>query len=143
MMDWKFELDKLTIRKDTNKKQEAKRDNAGKTPYAFLPMDLLDGAARVMAFGATKYGLNNFRKGYSDLKSPLNSLLRHAVAVQTAVLEGDGNIATTIHAMADQESGESHIDHIITSALLLKQALRVKQKEAVEPCLWEQSHDQS
>jgi Domain of unknown function (DUF5664) len=108
---------------------QAKRDNAGKTPYAYLPLDLLDGASRVMAFGASKYGLNNFRKGYEDLKSPLNSILRHAVAVQHAILVTDEKPDELELFMRDAESGESHIDHLITSCLLLKQAIKVKQEK--------------
>ena len=40
----------------------ALRNNVGKVPYGYLPLDLLDGAAQVMAFGAIKYSAENYRK---------------------------------------------------------------------------------
>ena len=104
------------------KPKGAVRHDEGKVPYAYLPMDLLAGAARVMEFGAkTKYTLNNYRKGYESLIKPISSLMRHATAVQVALLEyeGDGRIEGLTETLLDKESGMTHLDHTITSALLL------------------------
>lgn len=103
------------------KPKGAVRHDEGKVPYAYLPMDLLAGAARVMEFGAQKYTLNNYRKGYESFINPLSSLMRHATAVQTALLEyeGDGRIEGLTETLLDNESGLTHLDHAITSALLL------------------------
>lgn len=102
---------------------EALRFNENKTPYGNLPLDLLDGAARVMHKGEAKYGRANYRKGYSDLMSPLHSLLRHVAAVQTAIETDD---LATEGGLYDSETTECHVHHVITSAILLVQALRIK-----------------
>ena len=102
---------------------EALRFNQGKTPYGNLPLDLLDGAARVMGKGEVKYGRANYRKGYEDLLSPYHSLLRHVAALQPAL---EQNLLDQGGPLYDEESGEAHIHHVITSALILIQALRKK-----------------
>jgi len=105
--------------------KEALRFNDGKTPYAYVPMDLLDGAAKVMEYGAKKYkDSENFRKGYSDLRSPLSSVMRHLVEVQRAVHTNDVDNARG--HLLDKESGEAHIHHLITSVLLLIHSMRLK-----------------
>jgi hypothetical protein len=105
-------------------KPEALRFNKGKTPYGNLPLDLLDGAARVMAYGANKYGdSENFRKGYSDLLSPLDSLIRHTVALQRAIQTDD--YENDLGFLLDNESKEAHIHHVITSTLMLIHSMRL------------------
>lgn len=108
-------------------KKEALRFNEGKTPYVYLPLDLLDGAARVMEYGEIKYsagGPENFRKGYSDLKNPLSSLIRHVEQLQRAVMKEDAD-GSAGHLL-DKESGHAHIHHVITSAMLLIHSMRLK-----------------
>jgi hypothetical protein len=107
------------------KEYEALRFNEGKTPYAFLPMDLLDGTAKVMEYGANKYGdSENFRKGYSDLKSPLSSIIRHLVELQRAVhtMDKDGSKGYLL----DSESGQAHVHHVITSTVMLIHSMRLQ-----------------
>jgi hypothetical protein len=94
---------------------EALRFNQGKTPYGNLPLDLLDGAARVMAYGEKRYGRANYRKGYTDLMSPYHSLLRHALALQPVIEQEQFQEGGPLY----DESGEAHVHHIITSALIL------------------------
>lgn len=104
---------------------EALRFNQGKTPYGNLPLDLLDGAARVMAYGAKKYGdSENFRKGYSDLLSPLHSLIRHTAELQRAIQTNDKDGSGGY--LLDKESGEGHAHHIVTSALILIHSMRLQ-----------------
>ena len=105
--------------------KEALRFNEGKTPYAYVPMDLLDGAAKVMAYGAKKYkDSENFRKGYSDLLSPLSSVIRHLVEVQRSIHTND--LDNTKGHLLDKESGEAHIHHLLTSVMLLIHSMRLK-----------------
>ena len=105
--------------------KEALRFNEGKTPYAYVPMDLLDGAAKVMAYGAKKYNdSENFRKGYSDLLSPLSSVIRHLVEVQRSIHTND--LDNTKGHLLDKESGEAHIHHLLTSVMLLIHSMRLK-----------------
>lgn len=103
---------------------EAKRYNEGKPAMGYLPLDLLDGAARVMEYGAKKYEPENYRKGYSDLYSPLSSLVRHVAELQRAVATED--LDGEKGHLLDRESGQSHIHHVITSALLLVHSMRLK-----------------
>ena len=104
-------------------KEEALRFNETKPNYAQLPLDLLDGAARVMDYGAKKYTPGNYRKGYTDLDSPLASLIRHVVSLQQSIHQEDLNGSKG--ALLD-ESGFAHIHHVITSALLLVHSMRLK-----------------
>jgi hypothetical protein len=103
----------------------ALRFNEGKTPMAYVPLDLLDGAARVMEKGAVKYkDPENYRKGYPELRSPLSSLMRHLTELQRAIAEED--LDGRGGHLLDKESGEGHIHHLITSALLLLHSMRLK-----------------
>lgn len=101
--------------------QLALRFNSGKPAYSALPLDLLEGPARVMAKGRKKYAKGNYRKGYSTVEEPLDSLMRHQAGFQKAVEADD--IQGALGYLFD-ESGELHIDHIITSALLVKQTMQ-------------------
>jgi hypothetical protein len=104
--------------------KDADRFNEGKAPYGYLPLDLLDGAARVMEYGAQKYEPENYRKGYSDLRSPLSSLIRHVAQLERAIATEDVDGAKG--HLLDVESGQGHIHHVLTSALLLLHSLRLK-----------------
>lgn len=101
----------------------AKRNSNGKTPYSYLPLDLLDGAAKVMEKGATVYGLNNFRAGFEPIDA-LNSLLRHVASLQSAIVfeDKDGSQGHLI----DSDSTQAHIHHVLTSALILVDSMRKK-----------------
>lgn len=109
----------------------AKRNTVGKTPYGYVPLDLLDGAARVMEHGHRKYGRlepshplgpdENFRAGFPPQDS-LHNLLRHLTAVQRAVQTEDR--AGAKGHLRDADSGQGHIHHVITCALLLLQSMR-------------------
>jgi hypothetical protein len=125
--DWRHDLgvDPQYCRVAEDELTKALRFNEGKTPYGNLPLDLLDGAARVMAYGAKKYGdSENFRKGYDDLVSPLHSLIRHTVELQRAIQTQDKD-GTGGHLL-DKESGEGHLHHILTSAIILLHSMRLK-----------------
>jgi hypothetical protein len=111
--------------KEMEAKGTALRFNEGKVPMAYVPLDLLDGAARVMEKGAVKYGdPENYRKGYPELRSPLSSLMRHLTELQRAIAEED--LDGSGGHLLDKESGEGHIHHLITSALLLLHSMRLK-----------------
>jgi len=69
----------------------------GKPPLANLPSALLYGVADVIAYGAQKYDMDNWRKGMSWMKL-LNSTLRHV----WAFIRGED---------LDPESGKPHLAH--------------------------------
>jgi hypothetical protein len=85
------------------------RENKGKPRFSLVPMWLLDGAANVFEYGATKYETWNWTKGDNILKL-LDSAYRHIIAFQS----GDDN---------DEETGESHIDHAIANLLFIKHTM--------------------
>lgn len=101
----------------------AKRNSNGKTPYAYLPLDLLDGAAWVMQKGAIKYGNGNYRLGFEPLDA-LNSLIRHVTSLQQAITTEDKE--NHVGHLLDTDSGLSHLHHVITSALILVDSMRQK-----------------
>ncbi len=92
----------------------AKRFDKDKAPLDLLPTEPLLGVAMVLAFGATKYGRNNWLGGMVWSRV-LGSLLRHIFKF----MAGED---------LDSESGLPHVDHIATNALFLSQYFRSHKK---------------
>lgn len=99
----------------------AKRNSVGKAPLGYFPLDLAEGAAAVMAYGAGKYSPGNYRKGFPPAEA-LHSLMRHVAAVQAAVEADDKDGSAGL--LLDAESGQAHIHHVVTSALILVQSMK-------------------
>lgn len=74
-----------------------RKDDFGKSRYDLLPPELLDGVARVLTFGAGKYGERNWEKGMGWGR-PFAALMRH----MWAWWRGEA---------ADPETGMSHLWH--------------------------------
>lgn len=83
----------------------AKHFNSNKTRYELLPVEALAEVAKVMQFGAEKYGRDNWRKGMPWLEL-VGSILRHIFAW----LCREDN---------DAESGLPHLAHAATDILFL------------------------
>lgn len=79
--------------------------DAGKPRMELLPFEALEAVARVMAFGAVKYGDHNWRGGMAWTRL-LGAALRHL----GAWARGE---------KADPESGESHLAHAACCILFL------------------------
>jgi hypothetical protein len=78
-----------------------------------------------MEKGAVKYkDIENYRKGYPDLLSPLSSVMRHLTELQRAILEKD--VDNSKGHLLDSESGEAHVHHLLTSTLLLLHSMRLQ-----------------
>jgi hypothetical protein len=99
----------------------AKRNSVGKAPLGYFPLDLVEGAAAVMEYGAGKYSPGNYRKGFPPVEA-LHSLMRHVAAVQAAVEADDKDGSAGL--LLDAESGQAHIHHVVTSALILVQSMK-------------------
>ena len=84
-----------------------KFDN-GKSPIALVPPEVITEIADVLAFGANKYGPNNWRDdGYcTEWSRTYSSLQRHL----NAFWSGEDN---------DPESGLSHLAHAMTQLAIL------------------------
>lgn len=86
--------------------QEAKHFDEGKTTLQYvLNFKGLDEVAKVGEFGAKKYGQFNFMGGASYMRF-LGSCARHL----TAFIRGENK---------DQESGLSHLAHLVFDALMI------------------------
>lgn len=87
---------------------EAKRFNTGKPQLSYI-LDFpiaINQMAGVMEYGEKKYGDRyNWRKGQDPMKV-MDSLLRHATAIQNG-------------EMLDQESGLPHTGHMMCNVALL------------------------
>lgn len=88
--------------------RDMKFDN-GKTRYDLLPWKGVEGAARVMTYGAKKYRDNSWR---TSVRNPVpryySALIRHLAAFFT----GEG---------FDEESGMHHLDHAMANLLMLRE----------------------
>lgn len=82
-----------------------KKFDGDKPRMELLPLDVLEQVAQVLAYGAKKYGENNFREGFKYSRL-LGATLRHLSKWQN----GEN---------LDQESGLSHLSHAIASLMFL------------------------
>lgn len=76
---------------------EGRKDDGGKARYDLLPPELMEGVARVLTFGADKYGERNWEQGMRWGR-PFAALMRH----MWAWWRGQGR---------DPETGMSHLWH--------------------------------
>jgi hypothetical protein len=82
--------------------------DTGKVPINLVPSRAIIAAAEVFAFGAQKYGANNWRKDMN--KFPVS---RHFASIQRHLLawnEGED---------IDPESGLPHLHHAMTQLMIL------------------------
>ncbi len=93
--------------------ETGKKFDSGKPRMDLLPMDALLEVAKVLAFGAKKYGDRNWEKGL-DVQRLRAAQLRH-------------DAATEMGQAIDEESGLSHTAHKVTDALM-ELALRLRAK---------------
>jgi hypothetical protein len=82
---------------DTFPKSGATKYDNGKPQLSLLARNWLEGVAKVMGFGAAKYGRFNWRKGHAQSRL-MDAALRHLQAFNAA----EDN---------DSESGECHLLH--------------------------------
>ncbi len=94
--------------------QEAKAD-AGKLMMELIPSSAYMSLARVLTYGAQKYGPNNWQGVEPDRY--IGALLRHLVLFLD---EPEG---------ADAESGLLHIEHVLCNAMFLNHLSGKKAKE--------------
>jgi len=81
----------------------------GKPPLALIPPEILIEVAEIFAFGAEKYGINNWRKdgANTEFSRTYSSLQRHL----NAFWQGED---------IDPESGKNHLVHAITQLMILR-----------------------
>lgn len=99
------------------KKSELKQEGGSKLDGGKPRTDLLDplaleGIARVLAFGASKYAAHNWRGGISYSRL-IGAALRHTFAI----LKGEDN---------DPESGLPHVDHLGCCWMFLSNMMKTR-----------------
>jgi len=105
VQDKKFK-DPVYVGEAKKEKGGGLRFNEGKNRLDLVPSELIEGVGRVLTMGANKYEDRNWEKGMK-WSTVLASLKRHLMAFEKA-------------EDYDKESGELHIDHVLTNALFLK-----------------------
>lgn len=86
-----------------------RKDDAGKLRWGLLRKSMtvcLEAVIRVLMFGASKYGDENW-------KLVANPLVRYRDALDRHLAEIDKGI------MVDPDTGEHHMTHVVTNALFL------------------------
>lgn len=88
-----------------SKEERGLRYNTGKPQWNLVDFDSLKPMVRVLEYGANKYAPHNWKKGMPHAEIA-DCLLRHLFAW----LHGEDT---------DQESGQSHIGHVLCNAMFL------------------------
>ena len=83
------------------------RDDSKKARYDLIPPEATRALANVLTMGAKKYADRNWEKGM-DWGRVLASLMRHLEAWRDPT-----------QSDIDEESGYSHMDHVLTNAAFL------------------------
>lgn len=84
---------------------EGRKDDGGKVPHHLIAPEFPDAVARVLAFGAGKYGPRNWEKGMGWSR-PFSALMRHMWAWWSG-------------EKADPETGFSHLWHAACCLMFL------------------------
>lgn len=82
------------------------KDDSNKVRMELVPMSVVENIARVLTYGATKYSDNSWQNLDNFWNRYKGALLRHLAAIDKGEL-------------IDQESGISHIDHVLCNAVFL------------------------
>ena len=79
--------------------------DSGKLRWDLLPFDVIEDVVDILTYGAEKYEPNNWQKVAKERY--IAALMRHLVAH----LKGE---------ILDQESGRSHLSHLLCNAVFLR-----------------------
>lgn len=80
--------------------------DAGKTMWNLLPLDVVEGVAKVMTFGATKYTVDGWKEVPQAKERYFSAMMRHWMAMQRG-------------EYVDPDSGLPHWMHFCTNATFL------------------------
>ena len=84
-------------------KEALKKFDLGKLQYGLVPPEMFEELAKVLTYGANKYGKNNWKNSTDeDIDRYTDALFRHIEAWR----KGEVN---------DQESGLPHLSHAMTN----------------------------
>ena len=86
------------------KQETGRKDDMGKVQLDLLPPEAVIGLGEVLTYGANKYGTNNWRG--VEVERYEAALLRHLMAWKSG-------------SPVDEESGLSHLKHVLCNAAFL------------------------
>jgi hypothetical protein len=79
---------------------EGKKFDEGKPALSILPVEALEEVAKVLSYGATKYGKNNYKGGFNRSRL-IDAALRHLYADAAKIdLDDESNLMHLAHAAA-------------------------------------------
>jgi hypothetical protein len=104
----------------------AKKYDSGKPQLSLVPVEALEAIASAMAYGAAKYGKNNYKLGHKWSRC-LDAALRHLYALA----HGEE---------IDPESGNTHLSHALASLSML--SYHIKHHPDLND-LWETTDEQT
>ncbi len=81
------------------------KNDLGKPRWSLVPLDIIEGIAVILTYGAKKYAPNNWKK--VEWERNFDALLRHL----TKWLAGEEN---------DQDSGLHHLDHALCDLMFIR-----------------------
>ncbi len=91
--------------------EKFQKNDGDKPQISLVPVKAIEGMAEVFAYGAEKYGQDNWRLAEAkDLKRYVDALYRHINAMRNGELN-------------DKESGLPHICHAMTNAAIVHSLL--------------------
>ena len=80
--------------------------DTGKTMWHLLPLDVIEGIAKVMTFGADKYSEDGWKNTDLGISRCYSAMMRHYMAMQSG-------------EHIDPESGLPHAYHFATNAMFI------------------------
>lgn len=83
-----------------------RKDDSGKTRWDLIPWDVMASVARVLTFGARRYGDDNWRKVPGARRRYFAAAMRHIIAWERG-------------EPVDPDTAESHLAHAICCLLFL------------------------
>lgn len=99
------EHDKADYAADGWTQPAGRKDDGNKPPMALIDSEYLEGLAKVLGFGADKYGADNWRKGI-NYRRLISAAYRHLGAIN----KGED---------VDGESGLPHVYHLACCSMFL------------------------
>lgn len=96
----------MTAGKDRQKNKGEKmglKHDTGKNPVQLVPAEMIEAVAKVLSFGAEKYGRNTWQTIEDPVFRYTGALMRHLLEIQKG-------------SDIDPESGLPHIYHVATNA---------------------------
>lgn len=80
--------------------------DTGKLMYSLIPVETTQALAEVLSFGASKYAIDGWKHVPDAKRRYMDALIRHLEAFRSGELY-------------DQESGLSHLSHVLANASFL------------------------